>query len=540
MNLDFLAMMVPYRVKRSDILNCSHRPCRHNVPHPPARTNMSILNKLIGLLEYNDKSVIPNHTPSSWLQVVQTQAKLIFRRFKWHVYNRMNLKILGSVLITAATCYIVLPSLIRSDRVEPGEYSKRPDKFTTGFVNTGNDCFANSTIQSLVPLHQLNRYFQRMLDYKLPECAVKYPMPLHLALMHLLRKLQETIRSPSSISVWDLLHLLEQIHVGKISRNQHDAHELLTLLLETLEDEYTRFFSFMSKLTEGERVKIEEPPKFPFHAVVESKLRCLNCKCISKPLRMPMMMLELMVPQGISNVTLESLISKERSELIGGYSCIVCMTKMMIFSPNTLNLIDQEQKDFVELLKSKIMSGTLCINDDLYESPIYKSILANSPHLLASNVKSTVQKEVVFTESTPDIIPIHLSRSIFADSQSWRNSCSVSFPLILEFKNTNSTLFTEYTLRSVIRHQGSHSSGHYECYRRKPEYRRTAEGDIVDDTPKFGDENHDARRRNRGKRISTVENKPFWRISDTKIKEVSSDALICDGQAAYMLFYEKV
>lgn len=42
------------------------------------------------------------------------------------------------------------------------------------------------------------------------------------------------------------------------------------------------------------------------------------------------------------------------------------------------------------------------------------------------------------------------------------------------------------------------------------------------------------------KKLASVVKKPFWRISDGKVSEVSLDSVLGDGKAAYMLIYEMV
>ena len=47
-----------------------------------------------------------------------------------------------------------------------------------------------------------------------------------------------------TISVWTFLHELENIFNAKMSRSQHDAHELTQLINETLENENLKFKKF--------------------------------------------------------------------------------------------------------------------------------------------------------------------------------------------------------------------------------------------------------------------------------------------------------
>lgn len=422
----------------------------------------------------------------------------------------------------------------------------RPDKYTTGLKNTANDCFANSALQSLAPLGKLNEYFTKIINYHLPSNAIKYPLPFHLSMINMLTQLQEPIYAHRVLSVWDLLHLLEQIHHGRISRNQQDAHELLLLFINTLEDEYINFFSFISKLNEEEKKQIEQPPHFPFSSIVESKLICMKCKHSSTPVKAPMLMLELSTPHSSSSATLENIISNNQSEVIEDYSCFICMIKFIIFNENRLTLTT-DQIEFIQQMKSKLVEGVLSINDEYMEDSLYKGILSTNLNLRQSNLKSIVHRKTNFIK-IPEILAIHLSRSIYTDLQSWRNECTIKFPTEIKITTNNVSIPNIYKLKSVIRHKGTHSSGHYECYRRKPQFYKTTEGELLNDIPKIeinqdrlspvNDTDNDITPR--GKKLASVLKKPFWKISDSKIIEVTEDTVLGDGRNAYMLIYEHI
>lgn len=483
-----------------------------------------------------------------WLQNLFIYSLRLLEKTK--LYTIQNYKkpsfIISSIGILSIG-YIIIPtvsSFIFGQKEINRATVTRPDKYTTGLKNTANDCFANSTIQSLVPLCKLNEYFTKVANYHLPKNAIKYPLPFHLSMINMLTTLQEPIYSQRVLSVWDLLHLLEQIHHGKISRNQQDAHELLLMFINTLEDEYIKFFSFVSKLEEDEKKEIEQPPHFPFSSIVESKLKCMKCKHSSVPVKTPMLMLELITPQSTSSATLENIISNNQSEIIEEYSCFICMIKFVILNQNKLTLT-AEQVDFIQKMKSKLIEGDLTINDEYMEDPLYKGIISTNLNLRQSNLKSIVHRETNFMKA-PEILPIHLSRSIYTDSQSWRNGCTITFPIEIKITTTNISVPNIYRLKSVIRHKGTHSSGHYECYRRKPQFYKTIDGKYVNDFPKIEFnkdqlplvDDADNNIPPKSKKLASVFKKPFWRISDSKVIEVTEDTVLGDGRNVYMLIYE--
>lgn len=436
---------------------------------------------------------------------------------------------IGCGIALLLTGYVIMPMILSSKDLK--KYSKRPDKYTTGFTNSANDCFANSTVQALVPLWRLKDYFEQMAGYKLPDTEIKYPMPLHLTLLQLMKQMQTPINANESISVWNLLHKLEQIHQGKISRAQHDAHELFQMLVDTLEEEYLRFFSFYFKLKdekEREALGLQIPPHFPFSSIIESKLCCMRCKFTSAPARNPMVIWELNVAQdNTSAVSLDDIIRKSWNEVIGEYSCLVCNVKYMLINKDSL-IFTPEQEQLLANLKELLANGSLKINDEAVENPLYKEIISSNEVFRSPNMKTVIYRTVSFV-STSEILVIHLSRSIFEDLQTWRNS------KIVQFNDTMELNGVKYTLRSMIRHQGSHSSGHYECYRRKPVFYKIDK----DGVEAYEYVEKIVKKDKKVKKLSSVSNKPFWRISDTRVTETSLDYVLNDGKAVYMLVYEQ-
>lgn len=465
-----------------------------------------------------------NPKPLTWFQFFFG----IYRKCRLYLLrNYQSPKFILSAVGILSTLYIFTPSLKSENR---NKISKRPDKYTIGFTNKGVDCFANSIIQSLSALQELNDYFTDILKYQLPDDAPKYPLPMHTSIMYTINILQKTVYKSETISVWDsVLKMLENVRGLKISRYQHDAHELLNILLETLELEYNQYFSFIKKLEDDTKIKILNTiPKFPFNLSTESKFKCLTCGSESKKRTNSLMMFELTVPQ--KNTNLQNLIKDSLADMIDDYVCYICTIKQLCILPPTRLKLDDEQQKFLDLMKSYLINGNLYINDDYCDDPIFLSILKTNG---IEKIKSQVYRISEFVQ-IPKIIPIHLSRSIYQDMQSWRNSSSVDIPNTITIQNN------QYKLKSIVRHKGVHSSGHYECFKRKPQFYKDREtGEYFDDMRKIGDE-HNIIDFKRGKKLASVMNKPFWRISDNVVTEVSLDYVLNDGKAVYILFYELI
>ncbi|KAG7706957.1 hypothetical protein KL930_003254 [Ogataea haglerorum] len=532
-------------------------------------------------------------------------------------------------------------------------FSKRPDKLTTGLINMTTDCFANVCVQALASLPGLNEYLNAMTEFRnsLIEQNSKLPsFELHQALIHLLSKLQETVYRPRVLSVWDFLHVIEKIYNSKISVSQHDAHELLQLILETLEKEHVQL-----------RKTAPNVPEFPFKGEVSSQLRCMRCGKKSSTNYNPMMILSLPVPQE-SSIDLESMLRGSESDIIDDYSCTRCKINYILSTA-------KQSSPTLNKLKRKL-NDELLINDDL--EPELDEFVQSYEGVKSPSVKSTVHKETSII-LPPKLLAVHLSRSIY-DTQARRNQCNVEFKEFLKlnvdtaemerFKSMDqdqddstdeepsqltraiSSILEEkpgsefleesevhsdaedekqddqdddddeeleddeddddlatkmeghnispapdggiktitYKLNAVVRHQGSHSLGHYECYRRKPVfYKNAVTGEYYHKFPKLeGVEDNAKENEEEGttdikrqssmsklrsrvsslvgatrprspsvfenaqpvvahdKKLASSVKTPFWRISDSKITECSVSEVMDDSRAVYMLFYERI
>ncbi|TID13166.1 hypothetical protein CANINC_005022 [Pichia inconspicua] len=404
---------------------------------------------------------------------------VIFRWYRytlrWVLRNYTKPAFVAGIGMTIVAAYIVFPTRPSDTR------STRIDKYTKGMLNTGNDCFANATLQALAALDQVVEYLT-----KFPRTTT--PVPLHAALAMILRTLRQPVWTNESVSVWPFLRVLERVHGGRISRSQQDAHELMQLVMDTLETEHLRAVS--AKYV---------APSFPFSSVIESRMSCVRCGGTSVPVRRPMMMWEVTVPH--ASAPLEDVLQRSWNEVIEGYACVVCTVDHILLNRASVKMSSREEEALLVKLQGALAEGTLRINDDVSDDPVYKSLVAMNSNVLP--VKTVVHRRVSFV-TKPKVLAVHLSRSLYSHEQSWRNRTSIGIPETLVFGNT------VYTLKSMVRHQGSHSAGHYECYRRKPMF---------------------------GKK--RMVNKPFWRVSDTRVTEVKTQSVLKDVEGAYLLLYEQ-
>lgn len=343
------------------------------------------------------------------------------------------------------------------------------------------------------------------------------PLEISMALGRMIVQLNEPILTPKALSPWSFLRVLENFYTSKISRSQHDAHELLHLILETLEIEYSRIKRYYIALQEEERGqssaslntsasqsnnnRIELPP-FPFKGSTRDKITCSKCGYVSNTTPSSFIVLSLMVPQKHSVTLNELLLDFNSPEYIQDYGCTRC---------RLIALIGRLQTEYNKLSSIKKGSNNNNKSADNIKYTIKElSQYVDDPDKLPEKYSNSLPREInsPISKSTqfyklPQILTIHLSRSIYEGYGASRNSCKVSVPEYLELIqdtsgqkqsessegrqsssnsssiNSSSNGFAkaqsilgkkrrvQYTLVAMIRHKGTHYAGHYECFRRK-------------------------------------------------------------------------
>jgi ubiquitin carboxyl-terminal hydrolase 16 len=379
---------------------------------------------------------------------------------------------LAKLLIAIATSYYILaPTLFPSQQM----FSKRPDRYTTGLINLRNDCFANASLQAYSSLPGLTEYlndivksYHLILDRlhyhgisvetleKARKSALNhgtghnnskfdfttFDIPLHISLAQIIRKLQETQMTTRTISVWPFLHQIEKIFNAKISRSQHDAHELTQLINETLENENLKLKSFHNYLKKNlhELLGVSNPPlpqdytkligiqvvEFPFCGLILNQMQCLQCQNVSKPSLAPFLMLTLPTPQ-LLQTDLETIIHDNRAESIEGYQCIRCRVGKIVENEDYVNRkLDDKTAKFIADIRKLNQNRNLFINEDLPEDLENFIKNYNVRGVDMSKVTSTVFRKLQILKP-PKVFGLHLSRSTFDGVNFTRNPCRVSF-----------------------------------------------------------------------------------------------------------------
>lgn len=307
-------------------------------------------------------------------------------------------------------------------------------------------------------------------DDDTPVDATNLPkLPLHRSLASMLEQLQRIIVEPRYLSVWPLLHSLEVIFNARISSGQNDAHELTLVILETLQKENNKVREFVKD--QGLSINI---PDVPFGGESADHLVCTVCRNSSKVKVTHFNMLPLAVPQSIS-AKLAEMVSDNQVESIEGYSCLTCKVGRILENEKNNDQSPYESTEQNTLAFLSKAFPNLSINDDLSADMMNYINGYNKDGLDTSQLKSTIVKKNVVVDA-PQVLLIHLSRSMFNGTNYTRNPCAVNFDEILHLQEqviqNNKCVGINtipYRLKSIVKHAGSHSQGHYQCYRHKPD-----------------------------------------------------------------------
>ncbi|KAK9371285.1 hypothetical protein V1509DRAFT_558827 [Lipomyces kononenkoae] len=540
----------------------------------------------------------------------------------------------GFAALASLAIYVFMPSLptfLSSGSVDESPASarfSRNSRYVVGLYNKANDCFANSVLQALASSPILRQYLD---DSRFQD------QPLTVALKTIIQELNSPIRYPRAISPWPFLHVLEVIYKSRITRSQHDAHELLHLILETITDEHDRKLREItaadasannSDVTEDEKMdrSVAAPHEFmPFEGTTVDTIRCLQCGNSPEPKSTNFIVLTLNVPQK-SSATLEDCISSLlSSEHINDYGCQSCRLRAVIDTVSQL-VVKMKLDEADQRIGADSLTSSLNVVPEFDIDPLgYLQYLQNldpnvdlNPKIearLPKSVKSTIVRTTSFGH-LPDLLTFHLSRSIFY-STATRNSCRVTFPeklTVYSSQNVRSKFSSlvmgnaedgqsveggskTYRLVAMVRHMGTHSAGHYECYRRKemfksygieaiaaltennPEAAATGIFRMAEPVPRY-DGNATSTRKDispspvsgamsesenssavpsRAESPSRLQQWPrnhhattsklyrqftggksWWRISDDKVWECTTDEVLRQTQSAYLLLYERI
>jgi ubiquitin carboxyl-terminal hydrolase 1 len=329
--------------------------------------------------------------------------------------------------------------------------------------------------------------------------------PVASSLADLLRHLNTPLKYATALHPDEVARALMQSDKNRLlaTREQQDAQEFFSLLLDTLESESTRQWlvenrppgletitnlntTSPSKLSVDPQISIKkamstlEPPiPNPFEGLSANRMGCLKCKYVEniRHEKFGPMVLPLTV-SGSTTLT-ESIQKAFEIEILDDVECQKCT--LLAYRTNLLRLLDKlppgntattEATRRVERIDMALRSGKL---DDA--------------NLLGGDVRKFIQRSPKTKHNMiarpPRLLAFHIQRSNFHNftGRALKNQASVGFPRMLDVSEyvTTSELSmdpeepisqwkegdarTIYKLKSVIMHYGLHNIGHYVAYR---------------------------------------------------------------------------
>ncbi|TQN65863.1 Ubiquitin carboxyl-terminal hydrolase 16 [Colletotrichum shisoi] len=333
-------------------------------------------------------------------------------------------------------------------------------------------------------------------------------------LKDMLDSLNERPIYKKSISAVDFVRVLETAFRQRISRQQQDAQEFLQIVAERLKEEYhageraraharsaashassngigtdataaVNGDAVQQKLenldrsdggnsssalptptlpqiqTNGVYTPATEDEGFPMEGKYESQSECQTCGHKTKPREESFYMLTLNVPQ-VSSTTLSSCFDEIfKTEMIDDFKCERC------------RLIHAEESLKKSLASARSEGEKTALEDALRR--LRHAIDFDPEHVpddvplpdISDAPKRRIARSTRLT-SFPRILAVHLSRSIYDQTTSTKNSAKVAFPERLPLGGLRDR--RNYKLLGLVTHKGSHHSGHYESFRRQNTY----------------------------------------------------------------------
>lgn len=207
-------------------------------------------------------------------------------------------------------------------------------------------------------------------------------------------------------------------------------------------------------------VSYNDEDGFPLEGKSESQIECLTCGFKPKPSGSTFCTLTLNVPQ-VSSTTLNACFDLMfKTEHIDDFKCERCR---LVHAVETFEheLGKSNSTNFRTTTQNAIDKLKKAIDRDPEDPPKDVELPDNK-----FSPKRKIARHVKITKF-PKILAIHLSRSTY-DSAASKNSAKVVFTERMTLGGLLEQ--RKYKLLAVVTHKGSHSSGHYESFRRQNIY----------------------------------------------------------------------
>ncbi len=211
-----------------------------------------------------------------------------------------------------------------------------------------------------------------------------------------------------------------------------------------------------------ELILTEDPEEaevgFPMEGKYESQIECQSCGFKPEPTESTFCTLTLNVPQSSSTTLNTCLDGFFKTEYVDDFKCEKCR---LVHARDTLEA--EIARSHFESFKATALESIAKLQAAIDTDP--ENI---SDDIVLPDLQHAPKRRIArYTRLTsfPNIMAIHLSRSIYDSSMSMKNSAKVSFPERLPMGGLLSQ--KKYRLLGTVTHKGSHHSGHYESFRRQ-------------------------------------------------------------------------
>ena len=473
----------------------------------------------------------------------------------------------------AVLVYLLAPSF-HSDDSSIDFLTRKRKSVATGLVNPANDCFINSVLQALAGIDHLRYFLAEKDDYDKSiraesdatssapngDCEKRGseptksqrrgPRDVPKDLKIMLDELNKVCDYKRNISARPFIRTLEDSIGQRLNRNQQDAQEFLQIILERLDSENVVGSNGCKNMQ-----RAQYPAKsqsFPFYGETKALIECQTCHFSPNRRPDPMVMLHLTVLQRATTSLDDCLDLHFKREIVSDYHCAMCH-KTDLFGQYKRRL----SKAVNEMDKARIEEMIRRIEHAISKAP--EATIGDLSSLEDCSTPSTKIYRSLRITSFPPVLTIHLSRSMHDfGGTSLKNTAKVAFQEDLLIGGLLDR--RHYRLQAMIAHKGSHSSGHYEAFRRQgpqplePVQYPEQTGDLAligscSDSHGHEDAFSEKRstppallnRRDHGRRRRRKhDSNRWWRISDDQVRECTTADVLAMHKDVYLLFYETV
>ncbi|KAG6809578.1 hypothetical protein H0H92_015699 [Tricholoma furcatifolium] len=478
---------------------------------------------------------------------------------------------------------------IAMNGISNGIESGSDDGYYPGLVNiSGTYCFMNSTLQALASLSYLQPHIDRIHD---KAEALDVSTPTIDALQDLFHRLNKPKSSYHSIRPIELIEVLSKQNEGRPgsllnSREHQDAQELFQLLSECIKNEITavdkegyrdRGLGGLSQVSETTK----DIGKSVFDGLTANRRSCVACGYTEAVMHFALDNWQLAVPRLAASCRLEDCLDEYTTlEILRDCICRKCSLiathKRLLVDIRTLEEATRPEAKPSSSKKKRLKEVKKMekrVLTALEEGRIEDDI----PDVRIEKVFSKASTKQAMIARPPQVLALHINRSMHYGQYAAKNTVRVIFPEVLDLtpytttgslsliptssistpppavpRSTTPTPATYahprtlYRLSAVVCHYGQHSFGHYICYRRRPRsadlpsQKRWAPPRLVDplrasaeeldSSPRYVWEDEAPPRPGRG----------WLRISDDAVGECGIETVLQEGSGAFMLYYERV